>query len=553
MDALNFKPALRKSLVPLTGAAKKKPAFKFTIAKAETLFSQNVKLKGGGVVKVTAKRNSQETGNIKKIGKLPEQKDQQWNCEIIQWQGNVHTKDPVILNSNFDKLYPGVIYPYESIANGDYKPLPFGRKPLSINVDGVHFNKAAIVVQNPTKGTVRQAIVDIVKTKTGEGSARSYGQKFEVYSEEDLFVRTGGSGYFLTAGGSHQIDYKNNSKSHKYFLEVYQAYYTISVNDNVHEPTDFFVTKEEQPTAKDAVAAKDINPNWVYVDSMTYGRMLQVMFQSDESFDEVGIDIEGHADFLFAGGKANFNMKQQSVLQNTSVELVAVGGNPVYSAQAVNASSLQELKERIDKYFTGHDDEQPISYTLRTLDQENVGANMITDFTSRQCAPRASKYAVTWDNVQCINADDESGGEEVKAMVRIRAFSGNGKDILDEDKFNNPIIINNSIKQTGLPIPMPWTFTKGTEDHPINLNSGEQYALGKKIVFTVDKNDDKAKIGIRADILEYDGAFSGNDDFADALWEKKITEITGKEIVRLMCTDDDSRIQFNFTVTPVYD
>lgn len=528
----------------------KMPSFKFSVVKKPTLYATNLKLNGGGIVKVEAKRKVNDYGNIvPKPNTEAKTNDGKWSCSIHKWTGEIHTKEPVILNNNFSKLYPGAIYKYQNIANGSYTTLPYKRKPITITIDANNFKKAMVKIENPSMATVMAAKNQIVNSQTGRGGSRSFGQKFHVLSEEDLFIRTGGSGYFLGFGGSHQVSYESSSKSNKYFLEMYQAYFTISVDDTVHEPSDFFVLKSEKPNDPDAVQESVLDPNWVYVDSVTYGRMLQVMFESDQSFESVGIDIEAHANFLVAGGQGNFSLEQKSVLSKTSVKVVAIGGDPVYTGQLLNSGDFNELKSRIDTYFSGTKDEMPIAYTLRTLDQESVGATMITEFTSRQCAPVATKYAVVWKNIFCKQDDDGSGGEEIRAMARIRAWKGNGQDILDVDKINDAIIKMDKMTNG---IPLPWTFAKGSDNNPINMRAGDFQNFDRKIVFPIPLGDTNAKIGIRADILEYDSP-DANDNFTDALWEKKISDIGDGENVKLLCSHDDSRIEFNFSVFPLYD
>lgn len=531
----------------------KKPEFKFKLRPNPVLDKRDISLAGGGKVAVTAKRNVSNYAWIVPDPNFSQQvKNDNWSCNIEKWSGEVHTQETAILNRNFDEIYPGAIFDYESIANGTFKTLPYQRKPLGITITDHRHKITKADVANPTYGDVMGAVGKIINSQIGNGAARTYGQRFHVLSEEDLFIRTGGSGYFLGFGGSHQVDYKSNSKSNKYFVEIIQEYFSIKVNNTVFEPKDFFVMKSEAPNNNKALDEAKVDPNWVYVRSVVYGRMLQLMFESDESFESVGIDIEAHADILFAGGEANFNSKQKNVLKNTSVKVVAIGGDPVYSAQLLNADSLKDLKNRLDNYFDGRKDEMPIGYSLSTLDQEIVGAQLMSNFTSRHCAPRANKYAVEWDQVTCLKEDDGGGGEQIKAMVRIRCLDGNGKDILDIEKINNGVLAAvKAKKDTGLPIPVPFTFSKGSDNSPLNLTQGETYKIDRKIVFKVNPDDANAKIAIRADVIEFDDF--GDDNFTDGEWQMKIGEIGASQTVKLVCSHDLSRIEFKFIVYPVFD
>ncbi|MDQ3257495.1 MAG: thiol-activated cytolysin family protein, partial [Acidobacteriota bacterium] len=450
------------------------------------------------------------------------------------------------------------VYDYASIANGDYQTLPFARKPLLMSVDGVNFSKPTRSVTNPSRATVAEAVSAIKSSQRIPPGTRTFGSALALLSEEDLLIRTGGSGYFLGFGGSHQFDYQSNKKSHKYFLDVVQSYYTVSVDDSVHEPGDLFVTKKEQPGNAKAVDESKIDPDWVFVESVTYGRMLQVMIESDQSLESVGFNVEAYANILAAGGQGDFSMDQRSLLEKTTVTVAAIGGRADSAGKLAN-STFANLRGRIDDYFDGTDDEVPIAYSLRTLDGALVGTHMTTEFTSRQCAPLASHYKVSWKDVICLQSDDQNSrndAEETKVFVRIRAWDGAGKEILDVGKRNEGILATEKVnKQSGTNIvPIPWTFMKGSGDQPLVLSTGERRDMStNSLKFAVSPGDKSAKIGIRADVLEFDGFADSNDDFADEGKSYLISEIGSGKAVSLLCTHEDSRIQFNFTIEPVFE
>jgi hypothetical protein len=509
----------------------------------------------GGRVTIEAVRNP---GEFVKFVPTASRREEQgnWACDVNNWSAEIITQESVIHNPNFTLLYPGAVFDYESIANGEYKSLPFARKPLSVTIDGVNFSKTAVRVANPSESTVRQAIADIKGSQRFPPGTNTASIATKVTSEEDLFIQTGGYGYFFGAGGSHRFNFANKNKSHKYFLEVIQVYYTLSVDDTVHEPSDFFVTKTEQPNNAKAISESQLDPNWVYVESVTYGRMLQVMFESDRSFESVNLDIEGHVNFLVTGGGADLTTNEKTLLAKSTMHVGAIGGQADLAGRVVN-STAADLRSNINKFFAGTDDERPIAFSLRTLDGAVVGTRMITEFTSRQCAPVADFYKVTWKNVRCRVSDDQNSrtdAEETKLMVRIRAFNGAGNEILDVDKLNADLMeFDKARKNIGLKLPLPWTFTKGNEKHPVMLQMGETRDMSQhSIKFAIPLGDKNAKIGIRADVLEFDGLDS-DDDFADESKTFSISEIGSGKKVELVCTEGDSRIHFTFMIEPVFE
>lgn len=531
--------------------------FRYVKLPIKSIYAGAVRLQGGGNIKLEALRKPKPRTEIKEKESAKEAKQDNWFCQTQAWTADSITQEAAILNPNYQSMYPGAIYPFESIADGSYKPVPGPRKPITVVVDGVNFTHPAVTIQTPSKATIQQAVAKIKQSQKIQGGARTYGHMFKVLSEEDLFIRSGGSGYFLGFGGSHQVSFGSQNKSHRYFISVVQAYYTISVDDSVSEPGHFFVLKSEAPTRNDALDDKQVDPNWTYVESVTYGRIAQILFESDEALETVGIDVSAHAHMLVAGGEGSFNMEQRSLLKRTSITVATIGGSAQAAAKLLNAN-FSDLRQRIDEYFMGSQDEVPIAYSLRTLDGDPVGMRMMTEFTSRHCAPLASHYRVTCLRAQCELSDDGGGqAEEARLMVRIRAWDGKGNDILDVDRKNKSVVetaaIHRKTPATKNLVPMPWTFTDGNRQHPVVFRKGTivEYENKWRLSFPIPVGDSRARLGIRVDVLEYDDT-SADDDFKDDTVEFKLAEVTGARNVSLRCTHDNSRIRFDFLIEPLY-
>jgi hypothetical protein len=544
-------PITKTSIHHKLQAVRVRPAlkFKFNVAQKKVLHASSIGLQGGGKIKIQAERNL-----IDEVSILPNKSKTEegagWTCHVQDWDAEVISRDTAILNPQFTKIYVGGVYDFTSIANGEYKTLPYARKPLTIVSDNNYAKKAQVVVQSPSSGHIQAGIVELVGGAKPGGS-RTVGTAYEMLSEEDFFMRTGGSGYYLGFGGSHQFNFKDSKKSHKYIAEIYQAYYTIFVDDSVNEPKDFFYLKSES-TKPDALDEAKIDPNWVYVDSVTYGRVLYLVYESDYSFSEYGIEADMYANIGLAGGEANLDTRQKKILQSTKLTVGAVGGSPIFSGLLSNQSSYKDLKQRIDNFFNQTNDEVKIAFTLSTLDQATVGTRMITKYTSRQCAPRASAYRITWKMVVNSVNDDSGSASEIKAFVRIMAFEGNGKAIMDADKKNQPIAVWEKLPESSKAItPKPWTFIEGSASNPLDLKEGENWEVNKHVLFKVPEKDNHAKLAIRVDVLEFDDF--DNDNFQDNYWEGKIADLSDHTPVSLVSRHEGSRVTFLFVVEPIYE
>lgn len=121
---------------------------------------------------------------------------------------------------------------------------------------------------------------------------------------------------------------------------------------------------------------------------------------------------------------------------------------------------------------------------------------------------------------------------------------------MDEDKINKNIIasLNNDILPKAMVF---WTFTKGNEDTPLFLKESTTSWINKSIRFPMMHYREIAKIGIRADIIEYN--MISNDYFIDDNINIKINEIDPNSIITLTCTEEKSVIKFNFRIVPQND
>jgi thiol-activated cytolysin len=519
--------------------------FKFKIDKKSVLDSSTLTLSNGGKIKLEFGRNMVGSNSHKLNSKSDNSGN--WTCNIRTHSKDVVDKDAVILNKQLDKIFVGGVYDIKNIANGQYNTLGHSRKPITIVCDKT--KKAQVVVGSPSSGSIQTGIRELLASgKTG--GSRTFGAKFEMHSEEDLFIKTGGSGNYLGFGGSHNFNYKSNEKSNKYVVEMVQAYYTVHVDSNVNEPGDFFYLKSES-NKPDAIADSAIDPNWVYVDSVTYGRMLYVIYESDYSFSEFGIDVNMYAYFGVANGELDLTEKQKEMLKHTSVTIAAVGGEPVKAGFLTNTNSFKQLQKRIDDFLSEKNDEEKIAFSIATLDQATVGTRMITDYTTRQCTPRASKYRVTWESVENTINDDAGNASEIKAFVRIKAI-GNGKSILDVDKKNKALTTWEDLPDKSKKIvPAPWTFTEGSSENPLELIQSGTWTVNKHLDFNIPLDDPNAKIGIRVDVREFDDF--DDDQFAENAWQGKVSELSDKETVLLISRHEASRVTFKFIVEAIYE
>lgn len=530
---------------------KVKPKFNFKVLPSNRLFSKEVIFSPTDKAIMSYERNLDPSYNVFP-GPEETEKLSGWQCNINHKSGTATSDQLVENNYAISKIFLGGVYDIKDLVAGNANTLPYARKPIGIMVDSHHFKTATAIVENPTKLNVRDAVNRLIRSKDFPDIALTIGKISQFDSFSSLLTNFSGSGHYLGFGGSHKISFDSNRKTHKFYLEVKQEYYRMSVNNDLHEPDDFFFLKEDDPDKDGAVPNALVNPNWVYVDSVGYGRMLFFVFESDESYQGMDIDLKQYADYLAVGIELNERIKEKVKDQKVSMQVVSIGGTPLI-APVLLGTETKSIRESIKEYFNTKNDEVPISYSLSTIDNQMVGTHLFVDYKSRQCYPVPTKYQVIWDSITCRVNDDGGDNEQVKAFVRIRAVDKKGKDIMDEDRINSNLIHhNNLMNQVEQKISNPfWTFIKGSESAPLVLKENRYVSVNKSISFPMKESNPINKIAFRVDILEYD--VGPNDNFDDDTFSLKPNEVDPNQTYSATCRHDESEIDFIFRVVPKYD
>lgn len=527
--------------------ARVEPKFKFSKVKLKRLFSQQIDFKTKDKITLTYERNLNPYTDLKETLKGDDNKPG-WTCTLNHKTGTINSNQVIETNQAISKIFLGAVYNLKDLVVGNPTTVPYARKPLTVMVDSHHFKTSSVTVEKPFKHQIREAVNKIIRSKDMADTPITSGKMGMFDSYSSLVSSFSGSGHYLGFGGSHKISFESERKTHKFYLEASQLYYTLSVSNDINEPEDFFHLKEDDPNINDAVSKNLISPNWVYVDTVGYGRMLHFIFESDESYEGMDIDLKQYADYLLAAVELNEKVKEKIKKRNVSIQVVAIGGSPLI-AGILTETSPENFRKQIRAYFKGTNDEVPISYSLSTLDNQTVGTHMYVDYESRICHPKPTKFRIVWESVNCLVNDDGGDSEQVNARVRIRALDNEGVNILDIDKLN--LMLLNLIKTKSNWKALFWTFFKGNEDNPLNLKPNKAIYLNKSITFPLKSNRGIAKIVITADITEFD--FGPNDNFQKDEEIIKVKDIIPDKLYTLTCRHEDSEIVFGFRIHPEYD
>ena len=265
------------------------------------------------------------------------------NCVEREVSFDKVDSDFFLINPNGSLLWPGNIVAARSIQNGAPTSVPFygeDRNSIEIGLDVISGTAASTstVVRNPSPGTVRNELNRILGNYYDSGAR--FPAAFEVsiervHNTSDLqfALKAGYSGYGADVAGELGINF--NEKKTRYVVTLKQRFFTATVtpkaqligergwyNTNV-TPDDLgtYVTDY-----KDNVSNVDINPAG-YVESVTYGRLFTLIYESSESARNVSAALN----FAYKGAigsiSADLSTKYSETLQNTTVKVKQIGGD----------------------------------------------------------------------------------------------------------------------------------------------------------------------------------------------------------------------------------
>jgi thiol-activated cytolysin len=125
-----------------------------------------------------------------------------------------------------------------------------------------------------------------------------------------------------------------------------------------------------------------------FVQSVSYGRMLLLRIETSWKYTEsdLKLALEGSKKVAKLGGE--LQNKYKSILDDSTITMVSLGGSARAAAQTVDAKDPGALMELIKKKseFSKTNPAQPIAYNVLFLkDNRHAAMGYTTDFTSVDC------------------------------------------------------------------------------------------------------------------------------------------------------------------------
>lgn len=289
-------------------------------------------------------------GNVEpKTGTLSNGKYIVVNREKRTISGNFDTAVP---NSNLDVTYPGAtLLANSKLVDGNPQALVAKRGPVTLTLDlpGMG-NEATRQIPEGSYELVRGATNDILN----DWYARC-GGKYQVpanmtyksdlvYDEKSMQLKFGCTAAF--ARQSLGIDFDAIAKKSKavYLVEYKQVFYTASVKPFAH-PSDAFdpsVTAEQLGYS----GMNNDNPP-AYVGNVVYGRQVFVKFETTSNSCELAAMLKAAITVKGVTITPEISAKFGSVMKNTHVSIIALGGTPLDIKNAALSTDTTAINNAI--------------------------------------------------------------------------------------------------------------------------------------------------------------------------------------------------------------
>lgn len=272
-------------------------------------------------------------------------------------------------------LVPGLVVQGRGVLEGDLRPVPLDRAPLTLAMDLASANPTA-VVEIPSSSALTEAVAAL----KSDADARLTGIDVvpaqidfvleETSSYEESLLQMGISARYdsptLQAGFSSSFDQREARTEHAVTMRLLQPMFTVRVDrSRIGGPGDYAspaatVDGVERLVADGTIAGDNVP---VLIDQVTYGRAVYVTVSStgvDDS-QELRAAVEG----AYGGfsGSADVSARHRQVMDSSSIQVKAFGGDQEVALSALRSGGIKDFLQSVNT-----SNAIPLTFSMRTLD-----------------------------------------------------------------------------------------------------------------------------------------------------------------------------------------
>jgi hypothetical protein len=304
------------------------------------------------------------------------------------------TKNPqeiAVHNPDAAVLWPGALIRGRShLQTGSLELLAVSRDkraPLGISIQGGGVlgipGGVSAIVEQPVGSAMREGINQIVVNTLGAdvavGAGASSFNSVESHSSSQALLNLGLDARYLGAAASGRLNYSRAANEYTYTAYFVQRLFTVVV-DLPERPSSFFADNVTAADLQSLGVSDDNLP--LYIDSVSYGRILMFTFTSSDSRERIAAALEFSYNSPIGGVDGFAEAELRQTLSTARIEIFALGG-PNTGVQNLirdgNLAAYFEAPLAINQV-------EPISFTIRNLNDNRLArvANT-TDYEVREC------------------------------------------------------------------------------------------------------------------------------------------------------------------------
>ncbi len=344
----------------------------------------------------------------------------------------------VTFNAGGDIMWPGALIQGHTYLGGigAMEELPIRqRAPLTVSID-LLFAENSQQVADPDLASVKAAVgrlIDQAEQSGHQAGSAIFYEKTTAHTLAQAALKLGLSAKYMGFSAHAQLDQNRTITENTIAAFFKQRMFTVSVVQP-QTPDGFFSEDLTPELLQEQVAMGRLGPDSppVYVSQVVYGRLLMLTMTSTSSRDSMQRALDVSYQAATGGGSGSVSDQYLSVLRNSRINVVAVGGNASHVLALLRSGNLGD-------YFASDADlttAMPIAYTLRNLG-DNCLATVAetTDYLVTECSEGHTGYFTTENSWRAVvNAPAQSS---------VYTFFPNKSDLARAENLNGYELYNN--------------------------------------------------------------------------------------------------------------
>lgn len=280
----------------------------------------------------------------------------------------------VAFDPNADALWPGSLVQGKSLQTGVLAPIALPRAPGTVTLTTpLDVPRTSFVLERPSLAAAQQAIQELLAPVQRATPARLAYTSITSESWQQGLLTLGVDARWLNGTAQADLSTRGSKARSLMAVKLTQAYYTLAFNPPEH-PSAML---DPSVGVEDARLYMDKGNPPVAISSVTYGRMLILIFQSSASTNELEVAVNAAMHSAGASGEVKIDGKHVETLRSSQISVLALGGAGQSAIKLITGDPAQGLQAYLSEGATFSKDSPglPISYQTRYV-RDNTTAGM---------------------------------------------------------------------------------------------------------------------------------------------------------------------------------